>query len=218
MDPLKAFRDACVNGDIFSAVNLIDSYNVDVSYATNWAIMGTMIERRYLGSIQLFIDKGMTFGSNARAHPYVAAIAWEYTRSRLKEEKEKWMRILVYFLDQGCNPDVALERNGWPPERAVNIASEIRRDDTRLLELLLCRGATIPDDMHFNLAEYIADRERCRSTTIAILGLRRASSRTIGGNNRDVMGILGRMVWHSRCSDGWMEPEKRARIHTELPE
>ncbi len=171
----------------------------------------------YLGSIQLFIDKGMTFGSNSMVHPYVAAIAWQYTHTRLEAARDKWIRILVYFLDQGCNPNVPFMAHVGLPTRALNIAAEIIREDVRLLELLLCRGARPLVDASPNVLEYIARRERCRHATVAVLGLRRVHSRDARGNNRDVMGILGRMVWYSRCSDGWMESEKRARIHMELP-
>lgn len=53
------------------------------------------------------------------------------------------------------------------------------------------------------LAWYLRLIGRCGAATVAILGLLRVGSQVARGNNRDVLGIVGGMVWSSRCETEW---------------
>lgn len=53
------------------------------------------------------------------------------------------------------------------------------------------------------LAWYLRLIGRCGAATVAILGLLRVKSQVAHGNNRDVLGIIGGMVWSSRCETEW---------------
>jgi ankyrin repeat protein len=60
---------------------------------------------------------------------------------------------------------------------------------------------------------FVAHREECRSTSYAILQLARRRSSVIGGNRRDVLGIIARMTWESRHARSWDPKIKMKRVN-----
>jgi ankyrin repeat protein len=46
-------------------------------------------------------------------------------------------------------------------------------------------------------------RKACRSSCYAILELARRKSKVIGGNRRDVLGLISRIIWNTRKNEEW---------------
>lgn len=51
-------------------------------------------------------------------------------------------------------------------------------------------------------------RDACKYVCFAILELAKRRAKSIGGNGRDVLGLIARMVWESRCTVSWDNPHK----------
>jgi ankyrin repeat protein len=55
-------------------------------------------------------------------------------------------------------------------------------------------------------------RQACRSSALAFAGLRRRS-RVIGGNGRDVLQLIARLIWESRRSEQWNPTKRRGSLY-----
>ena len=64
-------------------------------------------------------------------------------------------------------------------------------------DITLVHRVAIPAWVH----AYIASREACRRASITFMGLLR--KRSFGYNNKDVFGIIGKMVWATRENQKW---------------
>lgn len=56
---------------------------------------------------------------------------------------------------------------------------------------------------------FVECRDACRETSRALLELARRRSPVIGGNNRDVLGLIAKIVWHSRYDESWVTSRPR---------
>ena len=92
----------------------------------------------------------------------------------------------------------------------------LRHNKRDVAELLLDHGAhlevvkldgslrAIPDWA----VSFVARRNACRSSCWAVLELARRRSCVIGGNTRDVLGLLARMIWDQRRDESWNGNQK----------
>lgn len=58
------------------------------------------------------------------------------------------------------------------------------------------------------VASFLECREACRASCYAILELARRRSRIIGGNRRDALGLVAKMIWKSRKEKEWKKQKK----------
>jgi ankyrin repeat protein len=76
-----------------------------------------------------------------------------------------------------------------------------------LSKLFLDRGARLDLVKSLPIPEwataFVACRNACRSSCYAMLELARRRSNVIGGNRRDVLGLIARLVWASRREELW---------------
>lgn len=109
------------------------------------------------------------------------------------------------LLEAGSVVD-AVDKGGHTPLYGA-ICSELREN----AELLLDHGAQF-ERATFDLdaseipewaVSFVARRNACRSSCRAMLELTRRRSQVIGTNNRDVLGLIARIIWHSRRDKSW---------------
>lgn len=92
-------------------------------------------------------------------------------------------------------------------ERRTPLYWALRNDHRNVAELLLDRGAHL---MHIAAGSipqwaisFVKCREACRSSSYAVLELARRRSRVIGGNRRDVLGLIAVVLWNTRKEEEW---------------
>lgn len=127
--------------------------------------------------------------------------------------KHGWLDTCSFLLKAGSKVDL-MDQNGHTP-----LYYALDEEYRGMIELLIEHGArlehvrmpfvVIPSWVH----EFVAHREACRSTSYAILQLARRRSRVIGGNRKDVLGIIARMTWESRHNRSWEPKLKMKRVN-----
>lgn len=89
-----------------------------------------------------------------------------------------------------------------------------------MAEMLLDRGAQLERiklDSDLNgipnwAVAFVARRRACRSSCWAVLELARRCSRDIGGNRRDVLQLIARMIWDSRRDKLWEDKKQKKPV------
>jgi hypothetical protein len=114
------------------------------------------------------------------------------------------------LLDAGSMVDV-VNNAGFTP-----LYLALRKGKRANAALLLDRGARLERvklDKHLEAipdwaVSFVACRKSCRASCWALLELARRRSRVIGGNSRDVLCLISRVVWESRHEETWAAKEQ----------
>lgn len=112
--------------------------------------------------------------------------------------------VVRVLLGGGSNVDAVNNDGATPLFRALR---EDRRD---IAELLINHGARARyfNDQLPDWARSMMARHACQLSCRAILELARRRSRVIGGNARDVLRLVAKMVWDGRRDQLWMANQR----------
>lgn len=111
------------------------------------------------------------------------------------------LEVARLLLDAGSDVN-AMDNEGRTP-----LYWAIYTNRRELGELLLDRGARLDLIKSLPIPEwataFVALRQACRSSCYAMLELSRRRSSVIGGNRRDALGLIARMMWNTRQNEAW---------------
>ncbi len=175
----------------------IEEYDGVGSTVLSSAALGGNVE-----AIELLLKMGAQVNTR---NPYNKRTPLHYAASGCYEHGE----ACHLLIDHHAEVNVMDNYQHTPLQRAIRC----QRNDA--VRALINRGANITFvKLDYNLGsvpewiyKFIESRETCRRVAIIMMGLYRFKRCKFEGNNKDVLRIIGKIIWSSRNQDLWRNSE-----------